>query len=149
LDKKWEKLIKNSHLNVMGTDGKMVVSWAKLISEMHHGNSNSARPSAFKKVIGQFNPTFEGYEQHDSQECINTILDFIHEDLYRKEKKPYVETGETEGKTDKEASIEAWNKHVYRNESVILDLFHGQFKSRTSCNQCDKVSIVFDPFLMI
>ena len=133
----------------MGTDGKMVVSWAKLISEMHHGNSNSARPSAFKKVIGQFNPTFEGYEQHDSQECINTILDFIHEDLYRKEKKPYVETGETEGKTDKEASIEAWNKHVYRNESVILDLFHGQFKSRTSCNQCDKVSIVFDPFLMI
>jgi hypothetical protein len=36
----------------MGTEGKMVISWAKLISEMHHGNSNSFRPQQFKKVIG-------------------------------------------------------------------------------------------------
>jgi ubiquitin carboxyl-terminal hydrolase 4/11/15 len=92
---------------------------------------------------------FEGYGQHDSQECINTVLDFIHEDLYRKEKKPYVEQTESEGKTDQEASIESWNKHVYRNESIILDLFHGQFKSTICCNQCDRISITFDPYLMV
>ena len=56
---------------------------------------------------------------------------------------------EADGRTDEEASIEAWNKHVYRNESIILDLFHGQFKSQINCNQCDKISVTFDPFLMV
>jgi ubiquitin C-terminal hydrolase len=78
--------------------------------------------------------TFEGYGQHDSQECINTILDFMSEDLYKKEKKPYVEQTESDGKTDEQASLEAWNKHVFRNESIILDLFHGQFKSTVDCS---------------
>lgn len=51
-------------------------------------------------MLGQFNTVFEGYGQHDSQECINTVLDFMHEDLYRKERKPYVENNEAEGKSD-------------------------------------------------
>ena len=49
------------------------------------------RPDLFKRILGQYNVTFEGYGQHDSQECINTILDFMTEDLYKKDKKPYVE----------------------------------------------------------
>ena len=44
--------------------------------------------------------TFECYGQHDSQECINTILDLISEDLYKQHKKPYVEQTEADGKTD-------------------------------------------------
>jgi len=28
--------------------------------------------------------TFDGYGQHDSQECLNTVLDFMSEDLYKK-----------------------------------------------------------------
>jgi len=47
------------------------------------------------------------------------------EDLYKHDKKPYVEQTDADGKTDEIASLEAWNKHVYRNESIILDLFHG------------------------
>jgi ubiquitin C-terminal hydrolase len=133
----------------MGTEGRIVLAYAKLLSEMQYGHQSSVRPDLFKRILGQYNNVFEGYGQHDSQECINTVLDFVHEDLYRKEKKPYVEMTESDGKSDQDASIEAWNKHVYRNESVILDLFHGQFKSKINCNQCDKISIVFDPFLMV
>jgi len=70
------------------------------------------------------------------------------EDLYKKDKKPYVEQTDAEGKSDAEASQEAWNKHIYRNESVICDLFHGQFKSTLICALCSRVSITFDPFLM-
>lgn len=67
---------------------------------MQYGTSTSIRPDIFKRFLGQFNTVFEGYGQHDSQECINTVLDFIHEDLFRKEKKPYVENNEADGKTD-------------------------------------------------
>lgn len=133
----------------MGTDGRIVLAWAKLLNEMWKGQAGVVRPDLFKRILGQYNQTFEGYGQHDSQECINTILDFMAEDLYKKSKKPYVELTETEGKTDEEASLEAWNKHVYRNESIILDLFHGQFKSTLVCSICSRISITFDPFLMV
>jgi len=47
------------------------------------------------------------------------------------------------------ASLEAWTKHLIRNESVIVDLFHGQYKSTLICSVCNKVSITFDPFMTL
>jgi len=149
LDRKYKCLLDREYKNPLGTDGRIVQAWAKLINEMWVGNNRCVRPDLFKRILGQYNVTFEGYGQHDSQECINTILDFMSEDLFKKEKKPYVEMNESEGKTDDQASIEAWNKHVYRNESIILDMFHGQFKSTLVCALCNRVSITFDPYLMI
>jgi ubiquitin C-terminal hydrolase len=67
-------------------------------------------------------------------ECINTILDFMSEDLYKQDKKPYIQVDESEGKSDQDASNEAWNKHIFRNESIICDLFHGQYKSTLICS---------------
>jgi len=75
---------------------------------MWRGNSQVVRPDLFKRYLGEYNVTFQGYGQHDSQECINTVLDFISEDLYKREKKPYVEQTEAEGKSDEAASYEAW-----------------------------------------
>ena len=73
----------------------------------------------------------------------------MSEDLYKQEKKPYVEQTESEGKSDEVASKEAWDKHILRNESIICDLFHGQFKSTLECALCSRISITFDPFLMV
>lgn len=56
---------------------------------------------------------------------------------------------EASGKSDMEASTEAWNKHLLRNDSVIVDLFHGQYKSTIVCSVCNKISITFDPFMTI
>ena len=47
------------------------------------------------------------------------------EDLYRKGKKPYIDMDEKEGLEEEVAAMDAWNRHLYRNESVITDLFHG------------------------
>ena len=149
LDRRYKSLIERSYKNPLGTEGRIVQAWAKLINEMWKGNSQVVRPDLFKRILGQYNVTFEGYGQHDSQECINTILDFMSEDLYKKEKKPYVEMTDAEGKSDEQASLEAWNKHVFRNESIICDLFHGQYKSTLICSDCKRISITFDPYLML
>lgn len=69
------------------------------------------------------------------------------EDLYRKGKKPYIDMDEEEGLPEEEAAKDAWNRHVYRNESIITDLFHGQFKSTVSCSKCPRVSVTFDPMM--
>ena len=41
---------------------------------------------------------------------------------------------------------EAWESHVRRNDSIIVDIFHGLFKSTLVCPVCAKVSVTFDPF---
>lgn len=41
---------------------------------------------------------------------------------------------------------EAWRNHLRRNDSVIVDTFHGLFKSTLVCPKCNKVSVTFDPF---
>jgi len=56
---------------------------------------------------------------------------------------------EANGKKDEDASREAWTKHLVRNESVIVDLFHGQYKSTLICSNCSKVSVTFDPFMTL
>ena len=48
-------------------------------------------PRAFKAAIANFAPQFAGYSQQDSQELLAFLLDGLHEDLNRVEKKRYVE----------------------------------------------------------
>lgn len=73
----------------------------------------------------------------------------LGEDLYRKGKKPYIEFDDYAGKDEALAAQDAWNRHLFRNESVVTDLFHGQFKSTVSCSKCDRVSVTFDPMMTV
>ena len=41
---------------------------------------------------------------------------------------------------------EAWTNYLRRNDSVIVDIFHGLLKSTLVCPECSKVSVTFDPF---
>lgn len=56
---------------------------------------------------------------------------------------------EANGKSDDIASEEAWIKHLIRNESIIVDLFHGQYKSTLVCSICSRISVTFDPFMTL
>ena len=44
-----------------------------------------------------------------------------------------------------EVAQEAWDNYRKRNDSVIVDLFHGLLKSTLVCPECGKVSVTFDP----
>lgn len=44
-----------------------------------------------------------------------------------------------------EVAREAWDNYRKRNDSIIVDLFHGLLKSTLVCPECDKISVTFDP----
>jgi len=90
---------------------------------------------------------FSGYNQHDSQEFLSYLLDGLHEDLNRVMVKPYTSTIESDGRPDKVVARESWFNHLKRNNSIITDFMHGQYKSKITCPTCNHVSITFDPFL--
>ncbi|KAJ8555940.1 hypothetical protein K7X08_013436 [Anisodus acutangulus] len=67
--------------------------------------------------------------------------------LNRVKQKPYFETKDSDGRADEEVANELWRYHRARNDSVIVDICQGQYKSTLVCPDCNKVSITFDPFM--
>ncbi len=77
------------------------------------------------------------------------LLDGLHEDLNRVKIKPLVAVMEFEGNNDIEASRESWINHLKRNQSVIVDLMHGLYKSTVRCPDCNRLSVTFEPYMNI
>lgn len=136
--------------NPLGTGGQIARSYAALLNSLAHTTIPSFSPKAFKNCIGRFNPSFAGHAQQDSQELLAFLLDGMHEDLNRIQKKPYFEKPtlcDTDDALIAETADICWQLHRKRNDSVIVDLFHGLYKSVLVCPVCDQVSITFDPFM--
>lgn len=132
--------------NPLGMKGEIAEAYAELIKQMWSGRDTHVAPRMFKTQVGRFAPQFSGYQQQDSQELLAFILDGLHEDLNRVKKKPYLEPKDANGRPDAVVAKEAWENHRLRNDSVIVDTFHGLFKSTLVCPECAKVSVTFDPF---
>eukprot|EP00959_Pyramimonas_sp_CCMP1952_P412000 8633749-Pyramimonas_sp.AAC.2 len=91
----------------------------------------------------------------------------MHEDLNRVRQKPYMVVTtqpdvqsralsasmpgfeDSNGRPDDEVADQAWQYHKARNDSVIVDLFQGQYKSTLVCPQCACKSVTFDPFMYL
>ena len=157
--------------NPLGMHGAIAEAFGALLRRIWSDSSvaTSYSPREFKQTLQRFAPQFIGYQQHDSQELLAFLLDGLHEDLNRILKKPYVENPDWEGGGDEElvklANI-SWEGYLKRNDSVIVDLFQGQYKSTLVCPECEKVrnrriitgykidslskvSITFDPFMYL
>ncbi|KAM8758560.1 ubiquitin carboxyl-terminal hydrolase 4 isoform 2-T2 [Rhynchonycteris naso] len=132
--------------NPLGMKGEIAEAYAELVKQMWSGRDAHVAPRMFKTQVGRFAPQFSGYQQQDSQELLAFLLDGLHEDLNRVKKKPYLELKDANGRPDAVVAKEAWENHRLRNDSVIVDTFHGLFKSTLVCPECAKVSVTFDPF---
>jgi ubiquitin C-terminal hydrolase len=155
--------------NPLGTGGELATEFAQLLQEMWMAPSTLATPTLgdpvlyttashvvyprnFKYTLGKHAAQFMGYDQHDSQELATYLLDALHEDCNRITEKPYIEKPEqTEQESDPEASAKAWDLHLQREDSHVLEYFMGQVKSRVQCNQehCQRISTTFDPFMFL
>uniref|UniRef100_A0A8C5H1V6 Ubiquitin carboxyl-terminal hydrolase n=1 Tax=Gouania willdenowi TaxID=441366 RepID=A0A8C5H1V6_GOUWI len=132
--------------NPLGMSGEIAEAYADLVKQMWLSRSSYVAPRTFKTQVGRFAPQFSGYQQQDSQELLAFLLDGLHEDLNRVKKKPYLALRDAEGRPDEIVAKEAWTNHRLRNDSIIVDIFHGLFKSTLVCPECSKVSVTFDPF---
>uniref|UniRef100_A0A665WTK5 Ubiquitin carboxyl-terminal hydrolase n=1 Tax=Echeneis naucrates TaxID=173247 RepID=A0A665WTK5_ECHNA len=132
--------------NPLGMKGEIARAYAELIKQLWSGKYSYVTPRPFKTQVGRFAPQFSGYQQQDSHELLAFLLDGLHEDLNRIRKKPYIQLNDANGRPDKVVAEEAWENHIKRNDSIIVDIFHGLFKSTLVCPVCSKVSVTFDPF---
>ncbi|KAK9072723.1 hypothetical protein SSX86_009158 [Deinandra increscens subsp. villosa] len=135
--------------NPLGMNGKLALAFGDLLRQLWTPGVTSVGPRAFKSRLADFAPQFDGYNQHDSQEFLAFLLDGLHEDLNRVKIKPYNEIKDVDGVSDKEVANEHWRNHLARNDSIIVDMCQGQYRSTLICPLCKKHSVTFDPFIYL
>ncbi|WFD01715.1 ubiquitinyl hydrolase 1 [Malassezia obtusa] len=145
----WEEI--NTE-NPLGMGGAIAGAFGRLMQQLWGAHSGAVVPREFKTALARFAPQFTGYAQQDSQELLAFLLDGLHEDLNRILKKPYIEAPDWPGGSDRDMvrfAQQQWDIYKARNDSLIVDLFQGQYRSTLVCPVCDKVSIKFDPFMYL
>ena len=108
------------------TIGKKIFSIESCFREIISRCLFPIAPIKMRWTISRYSQNFSGFQQQDSQELLAFLLDGLHEDLNRVVNKPYDELKDSDGRPDDVVAQEAWENHVRRNKSVIVDLFHGK-----------------------
>ncbi|XP_038668871.1 ubiquitin carboxyl-terminal hydrolase 8 [Scyliorhinus canicula] len=134
--------------NILGHKGEVAEEFGVIMKTLWSGQYKCISPRDFKGRIGKINDTFAGYVQQDSQELLLFLMDGLHEDLNKADRKRYKEEI-TDGLDDTRAAELAWQKHKCLNESIIVALFQGQFKSTVQCMTCHKRSRTFEAFMYL
>ena len=133
--------------NTLGMRGDLAKSWGELLHQYWVEGTRVGDPSDFKYTIGRKAVRFRGYGQQDSHEFMSVFLDYLNEDLNRITKKEYIEMNEKgENEKDIDCAKRFWDCNLKRNDSIVTDLFCGQYKSTITCPKCGNINITFDPF---
>ena len=138
--------------NPLGMGGAIACAYGRLVHQLWGAASGAVVPREFKSTLARFAPQFTGYAQQDSQELLAFLLDGLHEDLNRIVSKPYIEAPDWHGGSAGDMlrfAAKQWDLYKARNDSVIVDLFQGQYRSTLVCPACTTVSIKFDPFMYL
>ena len=134
--------------NKQGYNGIIAEGYAELLKEIKTTINSVMNPIDFIKLFYKNNKSLNLRGQQDAQEFLSILLDSLHEDLNRITNKPYLELEEQKlNENDYDASKRYWDYYKKREDSIIIDLFHGQFKSKIICSKCKKCSITYDPFI--
>lgn len=88
---------------------------------------------------------------NDTHDMIILLLRALSEDLNRtRESKQALNFSEkAEGESDSAAAERWWNSFNTRENSIITDLFYGQFKTQMRCPSCKKTQITYEPYMTL
>ncbi|XP_075753267.1 ubiquitin carboxyl-terminal hydrolase 8 isoform X3 [Pelodiscus sinensis] len=138
-----------NRLNLLGHKGEVAEEFGIIMKALWTGQYRYISPKDFKITIGKINDQFSGYSQQDSQELLLFLMDGLHEDLNKADNRKRYKEENNDNLDDFKASELAWHKHKQLNESIIVALFQGQFKSTVQCLTCHKKSRTFEAFMYL
>lgn len=133
-------------VNRLGTGGELAEAFGDFLKTVYKYEYADLSPRFIKLIIGKYCSQFSDFSQQDSAELIQYILDGLHEDLNRVIEKPQTSPVEANDRPDAIVSEESWKVHKMRNNSIFVDKFQGQYRSKLYCPNCNNSTSTFDPF---
>ena len=134
--------------NVLGYKGLVAYGFEYLIKKLWVDDDPVIDLGKFKRAMGLCNERFGGRSQQDTHEFVTFLIDSLHEDLNRVNNKIYIAKEERDLSDEIKSKIE-WNNYLRRNQSILVDLFYGLFKSTVSCSICNRSCVDFNTFSSI
>jgi len=95
------------------------------------------------------NVYFESFQQNDTNDFLNTYMDFLHESIKRKVNITITGTPKNNYDKLKLKSIDTWKNFFENSYSYIIVKFYSQLLSITSCPECDYYTSNHDPIMTI
>ncbi|XP_048025458.1 ubiquitin carboxyl-terminal hydrolase 8 isoform X1 [Megalobrama amblycephala] len=135
--------------NILGHKGEVAEEFSVIMKALWSGQYKMISPQDFKGTICKINNRFSSYEHQDSQELLLFLMDGLHEDLNKADKRRGYKEEDIDHLDDVSAAELAWSKHKLLNESIIVALFQGQFKSTVQCMSCQHKSRTFETFMYL
>uniref|UniRef100_A0A8B9JDC0 ubiquitinyl hydrolase 1 n=1 Tax=Astyanax mexicanus TaxID=7994 RepID=A0A8B9JDC0_ASTMX len=140
---------KSDKSNFLGHKGEVAEEFGVIMKALWSGQFKFISPRDFKITISKINDQFSGCEQQDSQELLLFLMDGLHEDLNKADNRKRYKEEVNDHLDDVSAADLAWGKHKLLNESIIVALFQGQFKSSLQCLSCHRKSRMFETFMYL
>ncbi|KAJ1922331.1 Ubiquitin carboxyl-terminal hydrolase 11 [Mycoemilia scoparia] len=135
---------KNDERNIAKSYGQLMEEMVK--SGKVGKGKGSMDTTPFFKTITQFSNLFDIEDQQDSSEFLNYLLNALHEGLNRVVNKPKTKLQEDKNMPEYKKAHIQWKDEKLREDSIITDLFQGQYMSRLTCTQCNHHSTKFETF---
>ena len=110
-----------------------------------NGNQNTYyAPKAFKDIISELNPLFQGVQANDAKDLLQCIFENMHNEL-KKVILPF-----SEYQIDQKNEMQAWkffyDSFITQNQSPILDILYGINKIKSTCVNCKKTIYTFQSY---
>ncbi|KAI4291045.1 hypothetical protein PAPHI01_0319 [Pancytospora philotis] len=125
-------------------DDPLVVAWQRLVEAMHTHATVPVR--AFKSAMGDVYNVYKSFDEQDSFEFINCILEHLHEKL----KAPATNTGEEAAQSDVNNNEDtSWGSFIRDNDSIVSRTFYGLSTAAFTCKRCGHQRQKTDPFMTL
>ena len=108
----------------------------------------SVSPTSFKEAFGRKHRKFNGYSQHDSQELLRHLLEDISSEMNLSKSKVFREL-DTKDKSLLVLNDDYHKLFLERENSVVTDIFYGQFCNTFLCSECRFKTYSFEKFIDI
>lgn len=132
--------------NQDGFRGEVAIEFAALIKNIWSGQYKAISPIDFRAVVSKLGSMFASTQHQDAQELLDFLMNGLNEDLNRVSVKPQLPPQDNSKLEDEVAAERAWKNFLMVENSIVIDLFRGQYKSRVMCSYCETKSTVFEPF---
>jgi len=130
------------------SDADIIEEFSQILKKLWEERESVISPKNFRQAFCRINSQFLGQEQQDAQEFLSALLNILHERLNRITTKQNLKI--IDEKKENESEFETskrWEKEQkVKNNSIIYDLFNGQFISTIICQGCGKKSTSFEQF---
>jgi ubiquitin carboxyl-terminal hydrolase 4/11/15 len=143
----WRKHV--NHENRLSTEGHLANAFALIVDNIWKRREPVIFPQQLFETVIKFKPIFGDHAQHDAQELLMFLLDGIHQDLNRVTTRGYIEGIEGDIRDEEMQADAAWKRHKLANDSIIVDIFHGQLRTKLICPCCNRENVVFDPYVSV